>query len=111
MQMSMEMISAIRRPTTRQAFVSEPDIRDKTKCQNCGGEGYLYLFIATDGPFDNRPQAVAHWDNGKWWIGETWTFTCPVCVVYDSGGQYKLAPDKKMYGQLELEEGNDYTDH
>jgi hypothetical protein len=111
MEMSAEMRSALRNPCVKMAWVNEPDTRDKTKCQNCGGEGYLFLFLATEGPFDNKPQKVSKWYEGKWWVGETLSFFCPVCAVYDTGGMYKLTPDKKMYGQLELEEGNDYTDH
>lgn len=79
--MSMEMKSMLRDPATKAAFINEHESPNPAVCKNCGGIGYLYMFIATKGPFDSSPPlGVAHWHNNKWWVGETFSFTCPVCV-------------------------------
>ena len=54
-------------------------------CPNCGGLGFLYLFCATDGPYETPAAAyrkdgrVSKWHDGKWWVGNTEGFRCRDC--------------------------------
>jgi hypothetical protein len=66
-------------PATRACFISDiPPLR-KGECPNCSGAGFLYIFVATSGPFREPSQnKINHWDNG-WWVGKTYQGLCPVC--------------------------------
>jgi hypothetical protein len=80
-KISPEMKAMLRDSATKAAWISEHESPNPTVCQNCGGVGYLFIFIATKGPFVTAPPVgVAHWDKDKWWVGETFAFTCPVCT-------------------------------
>lgn len=50
-------------------------------CENCGGNGQMYLFCATGGPYPNSPGlgTIGKWHDNAWWTGETHGATCPVC--------------------------------
>jgi len=58
-------------------------------CQNCDGMGKVYVWLLTDGPFDNPPggKKVGHWINGKWWTGNLFGDTCPVCKGSGKNGK------------------------
>jgi len=81
---SFDMKFILRDPTTRAAWLSENTAINPDDCQNCGGVGYLYLFIATSGPFRDPPASgIGKWDQAieKWWAGKTHSFPCPKCQV------------------------------
>jgi hypothetical protein len=85
--------------------------RDPRLCENCGGVGFLSMFLATNGPFDSPGSSkyVSKFHNGKWWCapafeGENSTETmkygtvsapCPVCkgVKPNSDAPYVPMPD------------------
>jgi hypothetical protein len=80
--LSLEMKSILKDPATKAAFVSDYDGTNGNVCQNCGGSGYVYIFVATAGPFKVCPtgaKIITHWDGMHYWIGETFSFCCPVC--------------------------------
>ena len=69
----------------KKSFLSDIASNNPADCRNCGGMGILILFVATDGPF-NSPASpyrsdgkVSKWYDGKWWVGESHSFTCPEC--------------------------------
>lgn len=78
-----EMRFAVKSPDVKKAFLLEVEPFRGNHCENCGGHGFLYAFLATGGPFENSPSnGVAKWADGKWWKGATFSFQCPKC-----GGQ------------------------
>lgn len=68
-------------PTTRAAFVSENRAITPVDCENCGGAGEMYIFVATAGPLREPPGSgkIAHYHNGKWYLGQTYAAICPAC--------------------------------
>jgi len=69
----------------KKAFLSDIAPTNGSDCKNCGGMGMLFLFVATDGPFLTPASPyrgdgkVSKWYGGKWWAGNTHSFTCPEC--------------------------------
>src|SRR5512139_1932814 len=63
----------------------ETETDSPADCHNCGGIGQLYLFAATEGPYKvptapyRTDDKVSKFHDGKWWVGNTVGFTCPVC--------------------------------
>ena len=59
-------------------------------CKNCGGVGWLGIFVSKRGPFKSpgHPygEETSKWDQetyagqGGWWVGKTFTLPCPVCL-------------------------------
>lgn len=117
-------------PPAMVAFTSDPMLKKvllleyiqahKDDCDNCGGMGRLYVFAATEGPYQS-PAApyrgdgkVSKWHDGKWWVGATASFTCPVCGglgyvetgkprQYTIGTRVALAPEgtvEQLAGRL-----------
>lgn len=67
-------------PATRACFISEIQSLKPGECPNCGSVGYLYIFVATGGPFrDPSEGKVNHWTKEGWYIGKTYQGLCPVC--------------------------------
>jgi hypothetical protein len=68
-------------PETKACFVSEIAPITPVDCENCGGVGKIFIFVATGGPFREAPGAgkVGHWHKDRWWVGGTHSGTCPVC--------------------------------
>lgn len=73
-------------------------------CENCGGTGYIAIFLATNGPFES-PGApgkyVSKWHNGAWWCAPsgdvnfgTCHATCPVCggLKIQTGNRFVSPP-------------------
>ena len=82
-----EMQFMLKDPNTKRAWISENKSPLPDDCPNCGGAGYLYLFVATAGPFKTPGQGVgviSHWYDGGWWIGGTYAFKCPACAATQS---------------------------
>lgn len=55
-------------------------------CANCGGIGFMMVFMYTAGPFQNFPGGKAQYLAGEgivegWYYGETKTASCPLCVT------------------------------
>jgi len=75
-------------PDTRASFVSEIAPLNPHDCENCGGVGSLYTFIATKGPFNSPGMMteVSHWHNDKWWVGKHHSAPCPVCQGTGNNG-------------------------
>ena len=50
-------------------------------CENCGGTGKMFVFLATVGPLRNSPGLglSGKWFEDSWWGGSTVEGTCPVC--------------------------------
>lgn len=80
-QFSDEMRVAMRSPAVRFAAVRENTNLGVGGCENCGGIGYMHLFLGTGGPFEYGPGMgkIGHWDGAHWWEGSTRAFICPVC--------------------------------
>ena len=78
-EIGMAMKSDLKDPATKAAWMSEYESPNPRVCQNCGGTGYLHLFLASGGPFQNSPQKVGHWDGENWWVGNAKSYPCPVC--------------------------------
>jgi len=64
--------------------------QDPVSCQNCGGNGEVYLRLAEKGPFSFVPatrKVITYFDGdgrfGKGWyiIKDTQAFPCPECQV------------------------------
>jgi hypothetical protein len=82
--LSNEMRYKLKDPGTRAAWMSENAALGPDDCKNCGGVGFLYLFVATSGPFHAPPSSgIGKWDEAiqKWWVGQTHSYPCPVCQV------------------------------
>lgn len=101
-------------PATRAAFVSENTSPNPDDCKNCGGVGYLFIFVATGGPFrDPTQNKVNHWTKEGWWIGKTYQALCPVCKATEFHGEIredKAAVDKETHilaGRWDLKEKNE----
>jgi hypothetical protein len=88
-EISLEMKSSLHDPATKAAWMSENVSDNENDCKNCGGVGYLYLFLATAGPFVASPAGVNKWDENlqKWWVGETKAFKCPICQESKTNGE------------------------
>lgn len=83
---------------------------DPLGCENCGGKGFIAIFLATNGPFEtpgNPNKFVSKWHDGKWWCAPegntdygTLTAPCPVCGgIRGRGGNISLpaqAPIKQL---------------
>lgn len=81
-QIPNELQAMMRHSTVRAAFLSETASPNPTDCQNCGGVGCLYVFLATAGPLQTAPGGgqVGHSDErGRWWVGKTFSAICPEC--------------------------------
>lgn len=73
---------AARQPFVKKAFISDIPRLLAGGCANCGGLGAFVLFLATDGPFEYpfpKKDKTSHWHDGKWWLGKSYEFACPVC--------------------------------
>ena len=85
-------------PTTKAAFVSEIESPNPDLCQNCGGAGKMYIFIATGGPFKDVPGfgKVGHWHKDRWWVGKTFGGICPICNGFGKidTGEPKADPER-----------------
>jgi len=78
-------------PGVKAVFVSDITPINPFDCENCGGAGVMAIFIAKKGPFQapgspySANNETSHWDQsaiggrGGWWVGETFTATCPTC--------------------------------
>jgi hypothetical protein len=77
-----EFKAAWTNPGVKAAFVSQIQPIAVNDCENCGGMGEMYTFIAVEGPY-NSPSGslskVSHWHNDKWWVGKTLSAPCPEC--------------------------------
>lgn len=67
-----------------------------SKCKTCGDTGFVYLFLASDGPFDHpgnpylgtsEHPIVSRYHNGKWWLGETKSYRCEDCNIRPRQGE------------------------
>ena len=70
-------------PGVKKAWISENTSPNPSDCQACGGSAYIYIFVATGGPFNtpgSGPKIISHWYDGKWWIGQTYAIPCPTCT-------------------------------
>lgn len=83
-----EIKTLVSNRNVKEAFISVIEPVSPKDCQNCGGAEVFALFLATDGPYQS-PGApyrgdgkTSHWDETikKWWVGNTYTFPCPVCI-------------------------------
>jgi len=78
-----EMIRAAK--LGKMSFFSDIVSPSGSDCENCGGMGVLILFIADEGPysFPGAPYRgygkTSKWYDGKWWLGNSNSFTCPDC--------------------------------
>jgi RNA polymerase subunit RPABC4/transcription elongation factor Spt4 len=80
----------MRDPGVRAAFVSENVSPKKTDCPNCGSIGYMYIFVATGGPFrDPTGGKINHWSREGWYTGETKSAVCPVCKAQEYHGEFQ----------------------
>jgi hypothetical protein len=78
---SQEMRTAMKSDAKKIIFLDIPK-QGIHSCPNCGGVGFMYLFIATGGPFDNsstKPGDISTYFDQKWWTGRHYAFECPVC--------------------------------
>lgn len=83
-QFPRAMLEAASMPGIKRVFVLDFEKPRAHDCDNCGGMGYLYIFAATKGPFQGpgapyRDNEASKFFDGKWWVGSTAGFTCPVC--------------------------------
>lgn len=76
------------------------------RCRNCAGMGYLYMFLATEGPYEHCGSSiskVSKFYDGKWWLARGWhqddeqsktegtiAFECPDCHGLGYMDQAKL---------------------
>ena len=87
------MIAMATNPAAKLILFSDLPKAQLNDCENCGGLGFFNVFIASDGPF-NEPafpyngkdtdHKTSHWHDGKWWVGKSYNFPCPVCRVMGS---------------------------
>jgi hypothetical protein len=76
--------------STRAAFVSENAQIKPTDCPNCGGVGFMYIFVATGGPFrEVTGTKINHWTREGWYTGETHSAVCPVCKAQEYHEAYQ----------------------
>jgi hypothetical protein len=72
-----EMQTFVKSSTLKLALLLEPDSCPPNSCKNCGGLGHLYVFGASEGPYQNPTspyrgdRKISKWHNGS--------FTCPDC--------------------------------
>ena len=81
-QFSREMRVAMKTEGAKKIIYWEIPAVAPHACPNCGGVGFMYLFIATKGPFDNsstKPGEISTWFDDKWWVGQLYPFECPNC--------------------------------
>ena len=70
-------------PGVKKAWISENASPNPNDCPSCGGANYIYLFVATGGPFNQPgcgPKIISKFHNGKFWIGQTYAIVCPDCA-------------------------------
>lgn len=80
------------------SFLSDVQPISPNDCKNCGGMGYFFLFLATDGPFQSPSvHKVNKWHNEAWYVGETQSYKCPDC-----GGRGKVKPAPERFVQHEM---------
>jgi hypothetical protein len=107
MEFPSEFRFFIRDPDVRAAFVSENISPQKTDCPNCGSVGYIYIFIATGGPFkDPSPNKVNHWTKNGWYVGETKSAVCPVCKAQEYHETFedgKISPEVAKANKILME--------
>jgi hypothetical protein len=66
----------------KRAFFSDITSPNPYDCENCGGMGRMFVFIALQGPYNSpssKLEEASHWSDDKWWIGHTHSALCPVC--------------------------------
>ena len=52
------------------------------RCENCGGQRYIYAFFSYSGPHEHKNHATgvtSKWMQGGWYYGGMRAFPCPVC--------------------------------
>jgi hypothetical protein len=77
-----ELQQFLKIPMAKRSWVSAGESEHPSDCQNCAGWGYIIGTIAIVGPLDS-PGAmgvVSHYADGKWWIVNSKSFKCPVCL-------------------------------
>jgi hypothetical protein len=73
----------LKAPGVKKAWISENQSPNPNDCQSCGGASYIYIFVATGGPFNTPgcgPHIISKWHDGKFWVGQTYAITCPTCA-------------------------------
>lgn len=106
MKIPDELFAKAQDPRVKVALLLEYKA-DPDGCSNCGGMGFISMFLATNGPFDGpgSGKQVSKYHNGKWWCAPsgsmefgTISATCPVCAgikdigrnaVYVPGPQFR----------------------
>lgn len=70
-----------RQPNVRATFIGDLAPTSSRDCANCGGLGFISMFVAYAGPFQHVPSGrqVLHYGDNAWWVGETFMDACPVC--------------------------------
>jgi hypothetical protein len=68
-------------PGIKKACVTAIPKTKLSDCENCGGLGVMYSFIADGGPFESPGNLgeVSKFAEGKWWVGKNYADQCPVC--------------------------------
>lgn len=80
---------------------------DFTKCENCGGWGFLSLTVGISGPF-NSPSGKGSTTSDKmnghivWFESVTGTYVCPVC---EGGRKVREQPGVYDIGNVALKVG------
>jgi len=107
-------------PGLKMACISEHLPLNKSNCENCGGHGIMYTFIADSGPFKSAAigNDVSKFAEGKWWVGKNYADTCPVCKGTGIETGYVEPPISMRQGIITNPlkivksevEANDYTD-
>ena len=54
-------------------------------CANCGGNGRMYAFDVSGGPYMSASGLrsdgkVSKWADNRWWVGNTVSYVCPDCL-------------------------------
>jgi hypothetical protein len=107
MKFPPEFLEAWKQANVKAAWVSEMKPSRSDDCQNCGGSKFMSTFIALSGPFNDPPfgkGVVAHFANGKWWGGSTYTASCPVC---NGAGKIPHRADQLKLSLRQYQEGTD----
>ena len=77
-----ELIFHIKTPGIKAAMLSNIKSPNPGDCENCGGVGRLFVFIAAAGPLKSCPSGAGgkhHFQSDRWWTGEWFSGVCPEC--------------------------------
>lgn len=87
-QIPANLVFKAKSPDVKMALILEFPI-ESGGCENCGGTGFIALFLATNGPFESPGtlgKFVSKFHDGKWWCAPsgnadfgTVSAPCPVC--------------------------------